>query len=169
MVTALEYLSASFAVGTACKPCATCCPVLRRAAARFARNFRLSRIMECLAPCCCCLRHTSAASLIRRSMSKLAVLNAAGVAATVLLALAAAALAAVAAASGQAHAVPMLPQWDVLGPTRGDQWEALAEVVPVILACYVAHQSLHSLMPLLRPYSPSRMLQVSEARPALCC
>jgi hypothetical protein len=94
-------------------------------------------------------------------MDRLSVLNAAGVAATVLLALAAAALAAVAAASGQAHAVPMLPQWDMLGATRGQQWEALAEVLPVILACFVAHQSLHPLMPLLRPYSPNRMLQVS--------
>jgi hypothetical protein len=93
-------------------------------------------------------------------MDKLAALNAAGVAATVLLAVVSAALAATAAASGRAHPIPMLPQWDALGHTQGEQWEALADAIPVILACYVAHQSLHPLMPLLKPYSQQRMLKV---------
>jgi hypothetical protein len=98
-------------------------------------------------------------------MDKLAALNAAGVAATVLLAVVAAALAAVAAATGQAHSIPMLPQWDQLGRSRGQQLEALTDIIPVILACYVAHQSLHPLMPLLKPYSQQRMLKVCT-RPA---
>lgn len=98
--------------------------------------------------------------MLCRSMDKLAALNAAGVAATVLLAVVSAALAATAAASGRAHPIPMLPQWDALGHTRGEQWEALADVIPVILACYVAHQSLHPLMPLLKPYTQQRMLKV---------
>lgn len=95
-------------------------------------------------------------------MEKLASLNAAGVAATVLLAAVAMLLAAMAAVNGQAQPISMLPQWDMLGHTRGEQLEALTDVIPVILACYVAHQSLHPLMPLLKPYSQQRMLKVSS-------
>lgn len=98
--------------------------------------------------------------LICRSMDRLAALNTAGVAATVVLSLAAVALAVVAAAAGQAHPIPMLPQWSLLGHSRTEQLEALTDVIPVILACYVAHQSLHPLMPLLKPYSQARMLKV---------
>lgn len=93
-------------------------------------------------------------------MDRLAPLNAAGVAASLLLGFVAVGLAVVAAATGQAHAIPALPQWESLGPTRGEQLEALMDVIPVILACYVAHQSLHPLMPLLQPYSQQRMLKV---------
>lgn len=61
----------------------------------------------------------------------------------------------------------MLPQWDALGHTQGEQWEALADAIPVILACYVAHQSLHPLMPLLKPYTQQRMLKVGVG--GCCC
>lgn len=97
-------------------------------------------------------------------MEKLSALNAAGVAATVILAVVSAALAAMAAIQGQAHGIPMLPQWDMLGHTRAEQLEALTDVIPVILACYVAHQSLHPLMPLLKPYSQERMLKVCHSQ-----
>lgn len=96
-------------------------------------------------------------------MEKLTSLNAAGVAATVVLAAVAMLLAAMAAVNGQAHPISMLPQWDMLGHTRGEQLEALTDVIPVILACYVAHQSLHPLMPLLKPYSQQRMLKVCKS------
>lgn len=95
-----------------------------------------------------------------RSMDRLAALNAAGVAASILLAVVSTALAVLAAVSGQAHPVSMLPQWELLGPTWGQQIEALTDVIPVVLACYVAHQSLHPLMPLLKPYSQQRMIKV---------
>lgn len=96
-------------------------------------------------------------------MDRLASLNALGVGATVLLAGTAAGLAVVAAASGTAYPIPMLPQWQLLGPTRQQQLSALTGVLPVILACYVGHQSLFPLMPLLQPYSQRRMIQVRNA------
>jgi hypothetical protein len=77
----------------------------------------------------------------------------------VALAGSAAALAAVAAGQGVAHPIPLLPQWQQLGPTRSEQLQALASVLPVMLACYVAHQSLFPAMQLLQPYTPASMNQ----------
>eukprot|EP00775_Hariotina_reticulata_P002242 gene2242-2554_t len=98
--------------------------------------------------------------LLMRSMDKLAVFNILGVGATILLAVTAAALGVAAVVQGSAHTIPMMPRWNMLGPTKVAQLESLTEVLPVVLACYVAHQSLHPLMPLLKPYSPRRMCAV---------
>jgi hypothetical protein len=73
-------------------------------------------------------------------MDSLACLNVVGLAAVVLLAAVAALLGMTAVASGTAHAIPMLPQWQLLGPDKPAQLEALAGVLPVILASYVVHQ-----------------------------
>ncbi|WIA17082.1 hypothetical protein OEZ85_013981 [Tetradesmus obliquus] len=95
--------------------------------------------------------------LLLRSMDSLAFLNVVGLAAVVLLAAVAALLGATAVADGVAHGIPMLPQWQLLGPDKAAQLETLAGVLPVILASYVMHQNLHPAMPLLRPYSPGRI------------
>lgn len=100
-------------------------------------------------------------------MEKLSFLNIVGVAATILLAAAAAGLGLIATLQGTAYPVPLTPQWKFLGPTSAAQFEALTDVLPVILACYVAHQSLHPLMPLLKPYSPGRMCGVAAAALAI--
>jgi hypothetical protein len=73
-------------------------------------------------------------------MDSLACLNIVGLAAVILLAAVAALLAGIAAADGTAHAIPMLPQWQMLGEDMPAQLEALAGVLPVILASYVVHQ-----------------------------
>jgi hypothetical protein len=73
-------------------------------------------------------------------MDSLACLNIIGLAAVILLAAVAALLGVSTAASGTAHAIPMLPQWQLLGPTKALQLEAMAGVLPVILASYVVHQ-----------------------------
>jgi hypothetical protein len=75
-----------------------------------------------------------------RSMDSLACLNIVGLAAVILLAAVAALLGVSAVASGTAHAIPMMPQWQLLGPTKELQLEAMAGVLPVILASYVVHQ-----------------------------
>jgi hypothetical protein len=62
--------------------------------------------------------------------------------------------------SGSAHSIPAFPQWDLLGPTRSQQLQALTAVMPVLIACYNAAQSLHPLMPLVQPYSEQRMRRV---------
>eukprot|EP00878_Enallax_costatus_P023796 GHUV01025344.1.p1 GENE.GHUV01025344.1~~GHUV01025344.1.p1 ORF type:complete len:609 (+),score=133.44 GHUV01025344.1:956-2782(+) len=105
--------------------------------------------------------------LMLKSMDKLSFLNIIGVAATILLAVAAAGLGVTATLQGTAYPVPLTPQWDLLGPTLAARLEALTGVLPVILACYVAHQSLHPLMPLLKPYSPRRMCGVAASALAL--
>jgi hypothetical protein len=74
-----------------------------------------------LSACVCCLC---------RSMERLSFLNSAGVGATLLLAGSAALLAAVAGARGEAHPIPMLPQWELLGGTTAQRVEALTAVVP---------------------------------------
>jgi amino acid permease len=93
-------------------------------------------------------------------MERLSALNVVGVAAIALLAAVSAALALLGLATGSAHSIPAFPQWDLLGPTRSQQLEALTAVLPVLIACYNAAQSLHPLMPLVRPYSEKRMRKV---------
>eukprot|EP00775_Hariotina_reticulata_P005172 gene5172-5410_t len=101
--------------------------------------------------------------LLFRSMDKLSSLNIVGVAAIAMLAAVAAGLGIQALVAGSAHSIPLLPQWTLLGPTTPQQLQALTAVMPVMIACYVAHQSLHPLMPLLKPYSDSRMCAVIAA------
>lgn len=67
-------------------------------------------------------------------------LNMLGVAAVAMLAATAAALGATAVATGAAHPLSLLPRWELLGPTPGAAAEGLAGVIPVLVACYVAHQ-----------------------------
>lgn len=73
-------------------------------------------------------------------MDRLAVLNALGVAAIAALSCVVGGLGLRAALTGSAHAIPLLPQWDELGPTPAAQGRALASVAPVIIAALVAHQ-----------------------------
>ncbi|WIA19762.1 hypothetical protein OEZ85_005676 [Tetradesmus obliquus] len=98
--------------------------------------------------------------LLLRSMERLSALNAVGISAIALLAATAAALALQGLAAGTAHSIPAWPQWQLLGPTRGQQLEALTAVLPVLIACYNAAQSLHPLMPLVQPYSEAKMRRV---------
>lgn len=107
--------------------------------------------------------------LRRRSLELLAPLNAVGVAAIALLAAVAAGLAAQGVARGSAFPLPLLPQWQLLGPTPGAQLQALTAVLPVLIACYVAHQSVHPLMLLLRPYSTGRMRGVAAGAVSIAC
>jgi amino acid permease len=93
-------------------------------------------------------------------MDRLSSLNIIGVAAIALLAAVSAGLALQGIASGSAHSIPAWPQWQLLGPTRAHQFEALTAVLPVLIACYNAAQSLHPLMPLVQPYSEKRMRRV---------
>jgi hypothetical protein len=72
-------------------------------------------------------------------MDRLAVLNVVGVAAIGVLALTALGLGAYGVAHGSAHPIPPWPQWQ-LGRSAAEQWQAMAQVIPVIIACYVAHQ-----------------------------
>lgn len=73
-------------------------------------------------------------------MDRLAVLNVVGVLEIELLALTALGLAAKGLKQGSAYAMPVWPQWEQLGHTRAEQWQALTAVMPVMIACYVAHQ-----------------------------
>lgn len=100
-------------------------------------------------------------------MDSLAFLNVVGVAAVVLVAAVAAFLGGQALATGTAHALPLFPQWALLGPTKAEQLESLADIVPVILACYVGHQNIFPLMPLLEPYTRRRMCMVIAVALAL--
>lgn len=75
-----------------------------------------------------------------RTMDRLAALNVVGVGAIAALACVAAGLGVHSLLAGSAHAIPMLPQWQQLGPTPAAQLRALASVVPVIIAAMVAHQ-----------------------------
>jgi amino acid permease len=100
-------------------------------------------------------------------MDKLSSLNIIGVTAIAMLAAVAAGLGIQSRLAGSAHYVPLLPQWPLLGPTTSQQLQALTAVMPVMIACYVAHQSLHPLMPLLRPYSDGRMYRVIAAALAI--
>lgn len=67
-------------------------------------------------------------------------LNVVGVLAIELLALTALGLAAKSLKQGSAYSIPLWPQWDQLGHTSAEQWQALTAVMPVMIACYVAHQ-----------------------------
>jgi hypothetical protein len=80
------------------------------------------------------------------------VFNYVGVAASLLLALISASLGAAALAQGAAHALPLGPQWAELGGGARGVAE-VASIVAVLLACYVGHQNLHPLLPLLKPYT----------------
>jgi hypothetical protein len=53
--------------------------------------------------------------------------------------------------------VPITPNWAAFGNTPMRIATSLAAVVPVVLTCYVAHHSVHPIMPMLKPYSAQRM------------
>ena len=95
-----------------------------------------------------------------RSMDRLRAVNILGVTANVLLAGLAAALGAAAIANGSAKLPPMWPQWKLLGSSIPTQLIGVAAVAPVILSSYVGHQGVHPIMPILVPYTPTRMKAV---------
>jgi len=77
-------------------------------------------------------------------------------AAALLLACITGALGAAAVARGVAQPLPLAPQWQDLGEGLAGAAE-VAGILAVLLACYVGHQNLHPLLPLLRPYTGARM------------
>jgi hypothetical protein len=79
-------------------------------------------------------------------MDRLAVLNVVGVAAIGVLALTSLGLGAYGVGHGSAYPIPLWPQWQQLGHTAAEQWQAMAQVMPVIIACYVAHQVRSSFL-----------------------
>jgi hypothetical protein len=90
-------------------------------------------------------------------MGRLSFMNGVGLMAVLLLVGVAVLLGGVALARGMAAPLPTWPQWGTFGDTPAQQWGHLVEVVPVLLACYVGHQNLHPLIPLLVPATPSTM------------
>eukprot|EP00877_Chromochloris_zofingiensis_P001527 jgi/Chrzof1/11375/Cz05g34150.t1 len=91
------------------------------------------------------------------TMEKLAVVNIIGVLANGLFALTTLALAVSAYFQGVLQPISAAPQWQSLGKGPLMITLSLAGIAPVILNCDTCHQSLHPLMPLLRPYTTSNM------------
>lgn len=103
-----------------------------------------------------------------RSMEKLAVVNVVGVASNGLFAALMLALAACAAANGVLQPPKLLPNWSDFGSSSAMIAMSLATIVPVLLNTNVCHQSLHPLMPLLRPYSVGRMQLLAASALMIC-
>ncbi|WIA09716.1 hypothetical protein OEZ85_009100 [Tetradesmus obliquus] len=103
-----------------------------------------------------------------RSMEKLAVVNIIGVASNGLFAALVLALAGRAAALGQIKPPQLLPDLSQLGSSPVVVAIALASIVPVLLNCNVCHQSLHPLLPLLKPYSVARMQRLVATALCVC-
>lgn len=103
-----------------------------------------------------------------RSMERLAVVNIIGVASNGVFAGLMLALAAGALNNGVLQPPPLFPDWSELGSTPVAAAITIATVVPVLLNCDVCHQSLHPLMPLLQPYSVSRMQRLVAVALATC-
>lgn len=103
-----------------------------------------------------------------RSMEKLAVVNIIGVASNGLFAALMLALAGRAAALGQIKPPQLLPDLSQLGSSPVVVAIALASIVPVLLNCNVCHQSLHPLLPLLKPYSVARMQRLVATALCVC-
>lgn len=103
-----------------------------------------------------------------RSMEKLAIVNIIGVASNGLFAGLMLALAASAAANGHLQPPRLLPDLSQIGPSPLLVAITLASVVPVLLNCDVCHQSLHPLMPLLKPYSVGRMQRLVATALGIC-
>ncbi|GBF90578.1 amino acid transporter [Raphidocelis subcapitata] len=95
--------------------------------------------------------------LLLKSIGHLTVFNYLGVAAALALASITAALGAAAVALGRAHPLPVAPQWAALGGEGAAGAAHIATTVSVLLACYVGHQNLHPLLPLLKPYTGARI------------
>ncbi|KAI8469238.1 MAG: transmembrane amino acid transporter protein-domain-containing protein [Monoraphidium minutum] len=94
--------------------------------------------------------------LLIRRLENLDFFNYLGVATSLLLAAISAALGGSALAGGAASQIPAGPQWAALGGGARGAAE-VASIVAVLLACYVGHQNLHPLLPLLKPYTGGRM------------
>eukprot|EP00882_Tetradesmus_deserticola_P012493 GHRQ01013239.1.p1 GENE.GHRQ01013239.1~~GHRQ01013239.1.p1 ORF type:complete len:419 (-),score=149.38 GHRQ01013239.1:346-1602(-) len=103
-----------------------------------------------------------------RSMERLAVVNIIGVASNGLFAGLMLVLAATAAVNGQLKPPQLLPNVSQLGPSPVLAAIALASIVPVLLNCNVCHQSLHPLLPLLKPYSVARMQRLVATALGIC-
>eukprot|EP00878_Enallax_costatus_P003797 GHUV01004013.1.p1 GENE.GHUV01004013.1~~GHUV01004013.1.p1 ORF type:complete len:658 (+),score=172.12 GHUV01004013.1:226-2199(+) len=103
-----------------------------------------------------------------RSMEKLAVVNIVGVASNGVFAALMVALAAGAAANGVLQPPRLLPTWSDFGSSSFAIGMSLASIAPVLLNTNVCHQSLHPLMPLLRPYSVSRMQRLAATALGIC-
>jgi amino acid permease len=103
-----------------------------------------------------------------RSMEKLAIVNIIGVASNGLFAGLMLALAASAAANGLLQPPQLLPDLSQLGSSPVLIAIALASIVPVLLNCNVCHQSLHPLLPLLKPHSVARMQRLVATALCVC-
>ncbi|GBF92964.1 amino acid transporter [Raphidocelis subcapitata] len=94
-----------------------------------------------------------------RSMEHLATVNIIGVASNAVFALLMLVLLAAACARGLAVPPPLMPRWGELSREAGGGVGAalvLASTAPIILSCFTCHQSLHPLLPSLRPYTTRR-------------
>jgi hypothetical protein len=107
-----------------------------------------------------------------RSMERLAVVNLIGVAANGGFAALLLVLAASSAARGEAYALPLWPDWRALVAGAGSRAAAalaLANALPVLLNCCSCHQSLHPLLPCLRPYTTKRAQSMVAAALSIAC
>ncbi|WIA21170.1 hypothetical protein OEZ86_005042 [Tetradesmus obliquus] len=104
-----------------------------------------------------------------RDISKLSVFNVLGVGAVMLLAAAAGLLGLTAVITGVAHAPPVAPNLAAFGDTPLKIAMGMAGVLPIILNCYVGHQSIHGIMGMLAPYSVQEMKAVCAGSLALGC
>jgi amino acid permease len=103
-----------------------------------------------------------------RSMEKLAVVNIIGVASNGLFAGLMLVLAGSAAALALLKPPQLLPNLSELGSSPVLIAIALASIMPVLLNCNVCHQSLHPLLPLLKPYSVARMQRLVATALCVC-
>jgi hypothetical protein len=78
------------------------------------------------------------------------------------------ALGAAAVAQGSAQPLPLAPQWQDLGSGLAGTAE-VAGILAVLLACYVGHQNLHPLLPLLKPYTGAFLLVGAGVGLVGCC
>jgi amino acid permease len=95
-----------------------------------------------------------------RDISKLSVFNILGVGAVMLLAATAGLLGLTALITGAAHIPPAAPNLAAFGDSSLRVAMGMAGVVPIILNCYVGHQSVHGIMAMLKPYSVNEMKAV---------
>ncbi|GAX82610.1 hypothetical protein CEUSTIGMA_g10036.t1 [Chlamydomonas eustigma] len=99
-----------------------------------------------------------------RNLTSLSFLNAMGVGSVVAFAMSTTLVAGAAAFKGEAHALPMLPDWSRLGESPLAIGAALLAIAPILLNADICHQSVFPLMSVLKPFSKlsfSRMTALS--------
>lgn len=103
-----------------------------------------------------------------KSMEKLALVNIVGLLSIVAFAIVSVVLAVASVKQGQSYPLVMFPDWDSFGVDSLQILLSLAAIIPVMLTPDICHQSIHPLMPLLKPYSVARMNAVVAAALGIC-